>query len=401
MRLPIELDEQRASADVSVPVERRVRSLHDAVTAPAELRDARLEGGRPSTAELDDELMEGRADAVAMRNVATGPLVAPLRIAAVGGGTGLPQVLAGLCGIRTGAVPLEVSAIVTTCDDGGSSGELRRRYGVPAPGDIRNCLVALAPPGSPLATLFQHRFAGDGGLAGHTVGNVVLTALAQQCGDFGAAVRAAGELLHVKGRVIPAIDGTAELVAALDDGRVVRGESAIAAARGRVGRLELDGAAAATRAAVEAIEAADLVVLGPGSLYSSVIAALLAEGVGAALAATRAYRVLVVNLFSQPGETDGYDAADHVQAIEHHVGRIVDAVLVHEHPLAPALVASYAAQGSHPVTIDRDALAQLGVEVIEGALMGSGEIARHDPSSLASALVDLVRELGPRPRREA
>jgi uncharacterized cofD-like protein len=352
-------------------------------------------------AELEDAPATGEVVPLGARSTATTPIVAPLRIAAVGGGTGLPRVLGGLCAARADVVPIEVSAIVTTCDDGGSSGELRRRYGVPAPGDVRNCLVALAPPGSPLAALFQHRFTGDGGLAGHTVGNVVLTALAQQLGDFGAAVEAAGELLHVKGRVIPAIEQSAELVAALDDGRVVRGESAIAAARGRVGKLELDGAATASPTALEAIEAADLVVLGPGSLYSSVIAALLAEGVGPALAATRAYRVLVMNLFTQPGETDGYGAVDHVLAIEHHVGRVVDAVLVNRRPMPPDLVESYAAQGSHLVGVERAALAELGVEVIDAALLGPGESARHDPSLLAGALLDLARELGPRPRRRA
>jgi uncharacterized cofD-like protein len=233
------------------------------------------------------------------------------------------------------------------------------------------------------------------------VGNVVLTALAQQLGDFGAAVHAAGELLRVKGRVIPALEGNAELVAALDDGRVVRGESAIAAARGSVGHLELDGAAVASGAAIDAIDAADLVVLGPGSLYSSLIAALLADGVGSALVSSRAYRVLVMNLFTQPGETDGYRASDHVRAIEHHVGRIVDAVLVDTRPLPPALVACYAAQGSHPVILDREALAELGVEVIEGPLVSHGGNGKHDPSLLAGSLLDLGRELGPRPRREA
>jgi uncharacterized cofD-like protein len=353
---------------------------------------------------LDYEDASGQAsetEPLEPANVAAGPLIAPLRITAVGGGTGLPRVLRGLSAARRDAVTVEVSAIVTTCDDGGSSGELRRRYGVPAPGDVRNCLVSLAPAGSPLASLFQYRFDGDGGLAGHTVGNVVLTALARQLNSFGAAVYAAGELLRVKGRVIPAIEGSAELVAALDDGRVVRGESAIAAARGRVGRLELCGAVAASHAAVAAIDAADVVVLGPGSLYSSVIAALLADGVGAALARTHAYRVLVMNLFTQPGETDGYGAADHVRAIEHHAGRIVDAVLADPRPMPPELVATYAARGSHPVALDRDALADLGVEVIEQPLLGSGEIARHEPSLLAGALLGLGRELGPRPRREA
>jgi uncharacterized cofD-like protein len=314
--------------------------------------------------------------------------VAPaLRIVALGGGTGLPRVLAGLSAAPPAKRRLDVTAVVTTCDDGGSSGELRRRYGVPSPGDIRNCLVALSRGPGPLARLFQHRFRGEGGLAGHTVGNVVITALAQQLGDFHAAVRAAGELLGAQGRVLPATERCVELVATLDDGRVVRGESAIASARGKVGRLALEEPAPAPQAAIDAILGADLVVLGPGSLYSSVVATLLCGGVAEALAATRAVRVLVVNLFTQPGETDGYGAADHVRAVEDHVGRVVDAALIHATPPAPAMVAAYAAQGSHPVTPDRDALRALGVAPFEADLLGAGDAARHDPAKLAAALL--------------
>jgi uncharacterized cofD-like protein len=326
-----------------------------------------------------------RAAVEAQNEVAAG-LSATLRIAALGGGTGLPRVLAGLSSSRT-ARPLDVTAIVTTCDDGGSSGELRRRYGLPSPGDIRNCLVALSPAPGPLADLFQHRFSGEGGLAGHTVGNVVITALAQRLGDFGAAVRAAGELIGTRGRVLPATDQLAELVATLDDGRVVRGESAITAARGRVGRLQLDPPVPAPSAARDALRAADLVVFGPGSLYSSVVATLLCEGVADAIAASRAVRVLVVNLFTQPGETGGYAASDHVRAIEHHVGRVVDAVLVHAGPVPASLVQGYAAQGSHPVAVDREKLRALGVEVVEADLLAPGGAARHDPSKLADALL--------------
>jgi uncharacterized cofD-like protein len=332
---------------------------------------------------------------VAPRAAPLRPLAAaaPVRVAALGGGTGLPRVLAGLSGLPS--MPptrrrVEVTAIVTTCDDGGSSGELRRRYGMPSPGDIRNCLVALSPGPGPLAAVFQHRFAGEGGLAGHTVGNVVLTALAQQLGDFHAAVSVAGELLGARGRVIPATDRLAELVATLDDGRVIRGERAISAARGRVGRLQLESPAPAPRAAIDAILAADLVVLGPGSLYSSVIATLLCDGIAEALAASHASRVLVVNLFTQPGETDGYSASDHVRAVEHHMGPLVDAVLVHAAPLPAELVASYAAQESQPVLVDRLALQGLAVDVVEADLLAPGGTARHDPSRLAAALLSLA-----------
>ena len=316
------------------------------------------------------------------------------RIVALGGGTGLPRVLAGLSGDRgepQRPAP-DVTAIVTTCDDGGSSGELRRHYGIPSPGDIRNCLVALSAGSGPLAALFQHRFGGVGALAGHTVGNLVLTALAQQLGDFSAAVAAASELLGVRGRVLPATEACVELVATLDDGRVIRGESAIAAARGSIGRLAIDGAAPAPEAALDAIAAADLIVLGPGSLYSSVIATLLVEGLAGALAASRAPRVLVMNLFTQPGETDGYGAADHVRAIERHVGPLVDAVLVHGRAPPPPVVESYAARGSHPVRVDREALEAMGVVVAAADLLATtGGVARHDPARMAAALRGLAR----------
>jgi uncharacterized cofD-like protein len=186
---------------------------------------------------------------------------------------------------------------------------------------------------------------------------------------------------------VPGTERLAELVATLDDGRVIRGESAIAAARGRVGRLRFETPSPAPAAALDALRGADLIVLGPGSLYSSVVATLLGDGIAGALAATRAARVLVVNLFTQPGETDGYAASDHVLAVRHHVGPLVDAVLVHGAPLPPALVESYAAQGSHPVVVDRDGLRALDVEVIEADLLASGDAARHEPSRLAAALL--------------
>lgn len=322
------------------------------------------------------------------------PLAAaqPLRVVAAGGGTGLPRVLAGLA---PGVEPeedraVDVTAIVTTADDGGSSGELRRAFGVPAPGDVRNCLVALASGPNPLAAVFQHRFE-DGGLAGHTVGNVLLTALAQRLGDFGAAVAAAGELLGVRGRVLPASSEPAELVACLDDGRVVRGESAIARASGRIDEVRLARPARAPRPVLEALLGADLVVLGPGSLYSSVVASLLAQGAREALRATAATRVLVVNLFTQPGETEGFDAADHVRAVQRHLGDVVDVVLVHRSRLPAAVVEAHAAEGAQPVEVDRGELEALGVVPYLADLLAPGKVGRHDPQKLARALLAIAR----------
>ncbi len=320
---------------------------------------------------------------------------APMRVVAVGGGTGLPAVLGGLARCAGRSAPVQVSALVTTCDDGGSSGELRRRYGLPSPGDVRNCLVALAPGDHPLADLFQHRFPGNGGLGGHAVGNLVLAALAQRLGDFGAAVEAAGRMLGARGRVLPSTVQRVELVARLADGRLVRGETAIAGARGRVARLELERPIAASSEALQAVAEADLVVLGPGSLYSSIIAGLLPVGTAQALAACRGRRVLVVNLFTQPGETDGYDAADHVRAIRQHVGPVVDAALVHGRPLPERLVSAYAAEGARPVRCDPEALAGLGVATLRADLIAPGEKARHDPRMLAEALLGILRPAEP------
>jgi uncharacterized cofD-like protein len=316
----------------------------------------------------------------------------PLRVVAAGGGTGLPRVLAGLAGgVEPDADrPVDVTAVVTTADDGGSSGELRRRYGVPAPGDVRNCLVALAAGLNPLAALFQHRFEGDGALAGHTVGNVVLTALAQRLGDFGAAVEAAAQMLGVRGRVLPATAGPVELVAELADGRVVRGETSIAGAGGRVERLLLARPASAAPGAAERIRAADLVVLGPGSLYSSVLASLLGRGVGEALRDTAATRVLVVNLLTQPGETDGLAASDHVRAVQRHLGDVVDVALVHRPPL-PADALAGAPAGARPVEVDREAIEALGPVAFVADLAAAGQVARHDPAKLARALLAIAR----------
>jgi uncharacterized cofD-like protein len=315
----------------------------------------------------------------------------PLRIVAAGGGTGLPRVLAGLAGGAEGEDEqrVDVTAVVTTADDGGSSGALRRAYGVPAAGDVRNCLVALSSGASPLAEVFLHRFGGSGALAGHTLGNLVLTALAQRLGDFGRAVEAAAALLGVRGRVLPAADRPVELVARLEDGRVVRGETRIARAGGHVAELRLASPARAPRAAIEAVLAADAVVLGPGSLYSSVLASLVARGMPEALRATAATRVLVVNLLTQPGETDGYSAADHVRAVQRHLGDVVDVALVQRPPVAAPPGAG--GDAGAPVRVDREEIEALGPIPMLLDLAAPGDPARHDPRKLARALLAIAR----------
>jgi uncharacterized cofD-like protein len=314
----------------------------------------------------------------------------PLRVVAVGGGTGLPRVLAGLAGSSEpgdGRLALDVTAVVATSDDGGSSGELRRSFGIPAPGDVRNCLVALSASVDPIPDLFQHRFRGTGGLSGHTVGNVVLAALAERLGGFRAAVEVAGELLGARGRVLPATEEAVDLVAFLEDGRVVRGECAMVAAHGRVRQVSLDHVAPALPAALEAISAADLVVLGPGSLYSSIIAPLLVSGMSDALRRCRGTRVLVVNLTTQPGETDGYGAADHVRALQRHLGPAVDVVVVHDRPLRPAR----RLDGTAPVAVDAQAIAALGVTPLVADLAEPGDPPHHDPAKLARVLLGFAR----------
>ena len=336
-------------------------------------------------------LEQGRARPAVVPGEPAGAVEA-LRVVALGGGTGLPAVLSGLAQASgTGGGPVEVSAVVTTADDGGSSGELRRRYGVPSPGDARNCLVALTPGPNLLSEVFQHRFGGDGVLTGHTVGNLVLMALTQRLGDFTAAVEAAGRILRARGRVLPAHAGQAELEARLVDGRLVRGETAIAAARGRVERLSLTRSVAAAEEAVRAVEDADLIVFGPGSLYSSIVACLLGQGMARALRASSALRVMVVNLFTQPGESDGYGAADHVRAVLKHAGRVVDVALAHGGPLPQELVERYAAEGARPVVLDRDALDEIRVPHLAADLLADGDQARHDPAKLAEVLLDLSR----------
>jgi uncharacterized cofD-like protein len=312
-------------------------------------------------------------------------------VVAIGGGSGLAALLSGLKR-RVGPELAELTGIVAMTDDGGSSGRLRRDLGLPPPGDVRNCLVALADDEDLLARLFQHRFAAGEGLTGHSFGNLFLAALTEITGDFAQAVLTAERILSVRGRILPATLADLALRATTRGGRVVEGESAIGRAGEPIAAIELVPAdPPAYPPALAAIAAADLVLLGPGSLYTSILPNLLLPEIRAALEATPARVALVLNLMTQPGETDGLDALAHYDALAAHVGAgVVDAVLVHAGEIAEERLRPYRAEGAVPVAVDRAGFARRGVEVVEADLLAGAGLVRHDPERLAAAALRLA-----------
>lgn len=310
------------------------------------------------------------------------------RVVAVGGGTGLPNLLRGLKELTA-----NLGAVVTVADDGGSSGRLRDQFGILPPGDIRNCLVALADTEPLLERLFQHRFTTGGGLDGHSFGNLFLLALTDVTGDFQQAIQACSEVLAVRGSVYPSTLQAVQLQAELADGRTVQGESAIRTAGAQVRRVSLAPPdAAAVDEALAALAAADLVVLGPGSLYTSILPNLLVPGVAEAIRHSSALKVYVCNIMTEPGETDGYTAAQHLQVIHDHVGPgLVNVCLVNNGPIPPDWQQRYAIEGAHPVAVDAAQLARLGVQVVQANVVEiAGQWLRHSPVKLAAALGRLL-----------
>lgn len=319
----------------------------------------------------------------ARRQQAKGP-----RIVGVGGGTGLATLLRGL---KTHTDNL--TAIVTVADDGGSSGRLRSEMGILPPGDVRMCLVALADMEPLMERLFQYRFRRAGeGLTGHNFGNLFIAALTAITGDFEQAIKESSKVLAVRGQVLPSTLHNVVLRARLADGREIAGESDIPLARGAVRRVYLDPAdPPALPEALAALEAAEVIVLGPGSLYTSVIPNLLVKGVAEAIRRSQAVKVYVCNVMTQPGETDGYTVSDHVRAILDHAGPgLIDCVLVNTLPVPAHLRRKYEEQGAEPVTYDAERLAELGVTPIPGELASLTDLVRHEPEELARAILALV-----------
>jgi len=315
------------------------------------------------------------------------------QLVAVGGGTGLSTLLRGLKHYAGSDRLRQLTGVVTVTDDGGSSGRLRRELGVLPPGDIRNCLVALADDEDLLARLFQYRFPNGDGLLGHSFGNLFLTALTGITGDFHQAILTAESILSVRGKICPATVQDVRLRGHGVSGRVYEGESAIGMSGEAIERLELDPAAPpAFPPAAAALEKADLILLGPGSLYTSILPNLLIPGIRQAVAKSPARTVLLLNLMTQPGETDGMTGLDHLKAIERFAGSgLVDAVLVSSSPIPGYLLEHYAETGSEPVLIDRAEVEALGIQVFEADLLAPGDgLIRHDSPKLARAVMELL-----------
>ena len=318
------------------------------------------------------------------------------RVVAIGGGTGLPVILTALKRYLGGRVTA-LTAVVTVTDDGGSSGRLREELQVLPPGDIRNCLVALADVEPLMAELFQFRFPGDGQLAGHSFGNLFLAALTQVTGNFVQAIRISGKVLAVRGTILPSTLDVVRLGAELVDGRRVLGESNITRQGVPIRRVFLEpGSARALPEVFEAIAHAHVVVLAPGSLYTSLIPNLLVDGVADALRAAAALKICVANLMTEPGETDGMSLGDHLEAVYDHGGRgVIDGIVVHGRPFPPDVVARYARAGASPVVPDRERVRALGVWLTEADVASPTELARHHPEKLGRVLARLIRLGGP------
>ena len=318
---------------------------------------------------------------------------------ALGGGTGLSTLLRGLKELvarRTDEVihrgrPIsDLTAIVTVTDDGGSSGRLRRENRILPPGDIRNCMVALSKDETLLARLFQYRFHAGRGLVGHNFGNLFLAALTHVTGDFVEAIRVSSKVLAVRGRIFPSTLANVHLVAKLENGRRVHGETRITASRSRIQRLMLSPRRVRPMPkAVEAIRRADLILLGPGSLYTSILPNLLIPEVANAIAKSKAPKVYIANLMTQPGETAGYALADHLRAIQEHVPhQVIDWVVANRQAVSPEIARRYRAQGAEPVAIDIPALQKLGFRVILDNLLEEQAVIRHDARRLSRLLLE-------------
>ena len=325
-----------------------------------------------------------------------------LRVVAIGGGTGLSTLLKGLR--RYVAPPGErrargnelcihdLCAVVTVSDDGGSSGRLRKELNMLPPGDIRNCIVALSQDEPLLSKLFQHRFDKGSGLEGHSFGNLFLAALTAITKDFGEAVRLSSEILATRGHIHPATTSHVELEALMEDGTRVRGETKITASKGRINELFLVPPDVEPQPqTLQALASADLITVGPGSLFTSLIPNLLVRDIPQAIAASPAVKVYVCNLMTQANESLGRTAADHIRALNRHAGgQVFDYAMINRKQMSSELKAKYALEGATQVVVDREAIEDLGVTPVLGDYLEEGEVARHATDRVARDVLQLV-----------
>lgn len=342
-------------------------------------------GVRQITGTLDPRFRGGMVDTYVRRQqLAHGP-----RIVALGGGTGLSTLLRGLKQHTS-----NLTAIVTVSDDGGSSGRLVTDKGMIPPGDIRNCLVALADAEKSMTDLFQHRFQVDSGsLSGHSMGNLLIAALVDQAhGDFERAIEIASDVLAIRGRVVPATLSHVQLRAEMEDGTEVRGETKIAQAGQRIRQLYLDPAEVEAHAsALAAIAEADLICIGPGSVYTSLIPNLLVPGIADAIHASGAKKAYICNVMTQPGESDAFSACEHVVALQNNVRtRVCDYVLVNTGVPSSSSIEKYKGSGQFLVEADIDRIRAMGFRVLAANLTSETDFVRHDPMRVAAVLMRLV-----------
>ena len=337
-----------------------------------------------------------------------------IRVVAIGGGTGLSTLLRGLkhfvappvgqtapdhVPVEAPVLIRELTAVVTVTDDGGSSGRLREDFKMLPPGDVRNCIVALSEDDHLLSRLFRYRFE-QGELEGHSFGNLFVAALSRITGDFAQAVQMSSQILATRGLIYPATNTNVALAARMDDGSLVRGETNITASRRRIVELMLEPShVAPLPETLEAIARADLITLGPGSLYTSLITNLLVDGLPEALAASKATRVFVCNLMTQANESLGLSASEHIERIAAHAGplreRIFDFALINTGTISPERLAQYEREGQQPIEADLDRVRRLGVTPVTGNFVHEGDVVRHDYDRVAEALL----QIGLRERR--
>lgn len=312
------------------------------------------------------------------------------RIVVMGGGTGLSVMLRGLK-----HKPIDITAIVTVADDGGSSGILRNELHMPPPGDIRNVLTALADVEPLLSDMLNYRFSSGSGLAGHSLGNLILAAITDISGDFVTAVRELSRVFAVRGRVLPAADQAVILHAEMEDGAIVTGESKIPEAGGKIKRIFLEPEIVEPLPeAVEAIQDADAILIGPGSLYTSIIPNLLVPKLAEAVLENKnAIKIFVCNVMTQPGETDDYTVSDHLKAVYEHVGHhLFDYVIVNDGEIPTQVQDYYAEKGAKPVQIDWDVVTSRGYKVIADTLVMFRRYLRHDADKLSHHIYQLVQD---------
>ena len=312
------------------------------------------------------------------------------RAVIIGGGTGLPVLLRGL---KT--YPLDITAIVTVADDGGSSGRIRNEMDIPAPGDIRNVLAALSDVEPLVEQMFQHRFASSNELSGHSLGNLLLAAMTSITGDFVHAIQEMSKVLNVRGKVLPSANQSVVLHAEMEDGSIVTGESKIPYSGKKIKRVFLTPEKIEPlRETVSAIRKADLIIIGPGSLYTSILPNLLVPGIGEEICKSTARKVYICNLMTQAGETLDYTASDHVKAIFRHTGcQAVDSILVNSREVPQEVQDQYKEEYARPVVYDKESLQNLGLEIVQGEIYNYEENAiRHDTKKVAGLLYSLLNE---------